>query len=216
MYKQKKKLCLCPDKNGQSVGIALLWTGSLAMVRLGPAWSNCLCPGQPCRCTPRRNMPCPFLFPALLPCQCLLGYFPCQWFRREIILRVRGLDGAWKHFCSGLLCVSVLVCDSWWWCDWTKQFTGDVSVAAVGKERGCPGFSVNTGSQARFPFLQCFLLRPKRAVLEWQDFPETGESWAWSFPCLTEIQPRSTHGKWVPEEQSKPCLLSRHSCGSLD
>lgn len=40
-----------------------------------------------------------------------------------------------KHFCLGLCCVLVLVCDSWGWYDSTKWFTGDVSVAAVGNER---------------------------------------------------------------------------------
>lgn len=149
-YEQKKKLPLCPDKNGPRVGTALL---------CGPEWSSL---GQ---CTPRRSVPCPSLFPVLLLChQCLPAYFPCQWFSRETTLRVCALDGEFKLMEAFLLRVTLCVipvCNSWWCCDWTKLFTGDASVAAVGKERDCPGLSVNTGSQLQFPFLQCFLLRPK-------------------------------------------------------
>lgn len=120
------------------MGSALLWTGSLASVRLGPEQSNCLCLGQPWGALEKETRhvsPCfQLCLRAISACRLtsltsgLVGRL--QW---ESVVWMVPLNW-WKHFCSGLCCVSVPVRDSWWWYNWTKRFTQYVSVPAVGKE----------------------------------------------------------------------------------
>lgn len=103
----------------------------------------------------------------------------------------------WKHFYSGLHCVSSLVSGSWWWYDWTKWFTGDVSVLLLEKKE-IVQFSVNTRLLGTVPIPP---MLPPEAKARWawmaacfQAAPRNlgvlgpGASLAWQ-----EIQPRCAH-----------------------